>query len=120
MHSLARARQLCLMHVAHPSRYRAPEKRSPNDFDLGLTGYAPVDNKPMYGTLIVVPLQNSLSLPAKLSNMEAGVTIAMGYRHLTPAPALVVQIILGYGPTGPWSELPSGGALGRMMENRIR
>ena len=108
------------MHVAHPSRYRAPEKRSPNDFDIAITGYAPVDNKPMDGTLIVAPLKNSLSLPAKLLNREAAVTFAMGYRHLTPAPALVVQIILGYGPTGPWSELPSGGALGRMMENRIR
>jgi len=108
------------MHFAHPSRYRAPEKRSPNDFDIGIKGYAPIDNKPMYGILIVAPLQNSLSLPAKLSNMEAAVSFAIGDRHLTHAPAIVVQIILGHGPTGPWPELPGMGALGRMMGNRSR
>jgi hypothetical protein len=48
--------------------------------------------------------------------MEAAVTFAIGSRHLTHAPALVVQIILGHGPTGPWPELPGMGALGRMME----
>jgi hypothetical protein len=94
------------MNFAHPSRYRAPEKKNPNDFDIGITGYAPVDNKPMYGTLFVAPLKNSLSLSAKLPNMEAAVTIAIGYRHLTRAQDIVVQIILGHGPTGPWPELP--------------
>jgi hypothetical protein len=104
--SLAKARQLCVMNFAHPSRYRAPEKKNPNDFDIAITGYAPVDNKPMYGALIVAPLNNSLSLPAKLPNMEAAVTFAIGYRHLTRAPDIVVQVILGHGPKGPWPELP--------------
>jgi hypothetical protein len=103
LYSLATAKQLCLMHFAHPSRYRAPGKKDSNDFEIDIRGYAPVDNKPMYETLIVAPLKNSLSLPAKLSNMEAAVTFAMGYRHLTPAPALVARSSLvtsrrGLGP----------------------
>jgi hypothetical protein len=36
--SLAKARQLCVMNFAHPSRYRAPEKKNPNDFDIAITG----------------------------------------------------------------------------------
>jgi hypothetical protein len=106
LYPFARARQLCLMNFAHPSRYRAPVKRNLNDLDVGIMGYTPVDNKPMYGALIIAPLKNSLSLPAKLPKMETAITFAIGYRNLTHAPDIVVQVILGHGPIGYWPELP--------------
>ena len=106
LNSLAEVRQLCLMNFAHPSRYRPPEKRNPNDFDIGIAGFVPIDNKPMYGALIIAPFTESLSLPERLPNMEASVTFAIGYRHLTKLGDVVYQIILGHGPAGPWPQLP--------------
>jgi hypothetical protein len=94
------------MNFPHPSRYRVPAKRNPNDLDIEIAGYAPADDKPMYGALIVAPLNESLSLPAKLPNMEAAATFANGFRGLTRAPDMGVQIILGHGPVGSWPDLP--------------
>jgi hypothetical protein len=118
--SVARARQLCLMNFAHPARYRASAKRNPNDLDINVAGYAPVDDRPMYGALIVAPLNESSSLPAKLPNMKAAGTFANGFRGLTRAPDMIVQVILGHGPEGPWPEMPGVAVAAKSLSARRR
>ena len=103
---LNEGRQLCTMIFAHPSRYRPPKKTNRYDFDVNIVGYAPVDDRPMWGGLFVAPFTDSPRLGEKPPSMETAVSFAVGYRGLTCAPDLVVQIVFGHGATGPWPALP--------------
>jgi len=107
LESMQKPRQLCLMLFVHPSRYLPPKSKNPNDYDMGILGYE-VDNlHPMYGALIVSPLgHSSVVHQPKLPNMTTFSGIALGFRGLSRTPDLLVQIVIGHGPKGPWPELP--------------
>lgn len=106
--SLSGPRMLCLIRFAHPSCYRPPSKKKPNEYDVSIADYTVDETKPMYGCLILAPLPSEVStLPGKLPNMESAATFALGYRGLSCGLDLIVQVIVGHGPSGPWPAFPS-------------
>jgi hypothetical protein len=106
LEKLERSLQLCTLMFAHPGRYRPPDDKAHGDFDLGIVGYEVDEGKPMYGAIMVTPWTANVQLPANLDNMTQFVGAAVGLRGFTRTPDLLISIILGHGPSGPWPELP--------------
>lgn len=105
--------QLCTMTFAHPSMYKPPDNKSVDDFDLRIVGYRVDHDRPMYGAIIVAPWTDRAELPAKLPNMSEFVGAAIGLRGFTRTPDLLIAVVLGHGPTGPWPETPGVAVLYR-------
>jgi hypothetical protein len=110
---LRRPLLLCLMLFAHPGRYKSPGRKGPGDYDLGIEGYLVDDERPMYGAIVVAPWNTRPQLPEKLPRMTQSVVVAVGLRGFAKTPDLIIEIILGHGPKGPWPGLPAVNALHR-------
>lgn len=89
------------MTFAHPHIYN-PLTKKDADFDLRIAGYRVDDERPMHGAIIVAPWAAKVQLPAKLSNMTKFVGSAIGLKGFTKTPDLLIAIVLGHGPKGPW------------------
>jgi hypothetical protein len=112
--SLSKPVQLCLFHQTHPDNIPLPEKKNPNDYDIGIEGYQFQDDKPLYGSLFVSPWRDKKSAsPIHLKNMNESMTVALGFQGFSRAPDLLIQVVLGHGPSGPWPKMPGVVVLGR-------
>ena len=60
---LKRPLQLCTILFAHPGRYRPPDRKGPEDYDLGIEGYQLDEERPMYGAIVVAPWSARAQLP---------------------------------------------------------
>jgi hypothetical protein len=106
LEKLQKPLQLCTIRFAHPRAYRPPAKKGTNDFDLEIVGYQVDEERPLYGAIIVAPWTAEPHLPAKLPNMTQFVGAAIGLRGFTKTPDLLIAIVLGHGPKGPWPATP--------------
>jgi hypothetical protein len=101
--------QLCIMTFAHPRMYRPLSAKNTNDFDLRIADYRVDEERPTYGAIIVAPWTPQVQLPAKLPNMTTFVGAAIGLRGFTKTSDLLIGIVLGHGPKGPWPVAPGIG-----------
>jgi len=113
LHDLHGSQQLCIMRFRHPGTYEPPAKKNANDFDLDIIGYQVDEERPTYGAIIVAPRTAETHLPARLPNMTQFAGIVVGMGGFTKTPDLLIAIVLGHGPKGPWPETPSVGVLSR-------
>jgi hypothetical protein len=105
--------QLCIMTFSHPRTYQPLSGKKTNEFDLRIADYRVDEERPTYGAIIVAPWTPQVQLPAKLPNMTTFVGAAIGLRGFTKTADLLIGIVLGHGPKGPWPTRPGVGVLYR-------
>jgi hypothetical protein len=94
------------MMFAHPSQYALPNKKGRNDFDLPLPPLEINEASPLYGAVIVAPFTDQPTVVPKLPRMTRSTGVAVGLRGFERTPDLLVQVVIGYGPQGPWPAQP--------------
>ena len=98
--------QLCFLLFAHPSRYRPPDRKKANDYDLGIREYPVDEDRPMWGALFVEPWDAPEPVPVRLGGVTAQATLGIGFRGLRRTPDLLLQVAVGHGSQAPWPDLP--------------
>ncbi|MCK4819404.1 hypothetical protein KA005_26765 [bacterium] len=104
--TLTKRTQLLLFHQTHPDNISNPEKTNTNDYDIGIGGYTFEENKPLLGSVFVSPYNPNQEIsPIKPLNLEDSISIPLIFRGFSQTPDLLIQIVLGHGPEGPWPDL---------------